>query len=112
MQRSAVGLLEQQKRLSESAQSSVLGNAASEWVEYCLDLIRNIARMNDRFTSDTVMLAMTRKPHDPRALGPVMKMAQKKGYIRPTDEYRPSVRRHATPLRVWQSCLDVVQLAQ
>jgi hypothetical protein len=107
MERSAGALLQRQKQLSENAQRSVLENASGEWVAYCLNLIENIARANQTFTSDVVMLAMTRRPHDPRALGPVMKMAQKKGYIRPTDEYRPSVRRHATPLRVWQSCLDV-----
>ena len=98
-------MLQNQIQQSKTAQAKVESGASGQWKDYCLSLIQNIAMVNQRFTSDVVMLAMTEKPHDPRALGPLMKKAQKNGYIRPTNEYRPSVRRHATPLRVWESLI-------
>jgi hypothetical protein len=103
--RSGEEMLQNQIHKSQIAQQRVASKASEEWKSYCLSLIKNIATLNQRFTSDLVMLAMTEKPHDPRALGPLMKLAQKSGYIRPTNEYRPSVRRHATPLRVWESLI-------
>jgi hypothetical protein len=98
-------MLEREKERGETSQAHVMGAAAESWKSYCLALIRDVARLNNRFTSDVVMLAMQQKPHDPRALGPLMKVAQKMGYIRPLNEYKPSVRRHATPLRVWESLI-------
>ena len=105
LERHGQSMLEEQMKQSHQAQEVVGSKAGERWKEYCVDLIRKIASINERFTSDLVMLAMTEKPHDPRALGPAMKLAQKNGYIRPTNEYRPSVRRHATPLRVWESLI-------
>ncbi len=99
-------MLQDEIEKSHSAQSKVEQNAGEVWKKYCVSLIKEIALINNKFTSDTVMIAMKEHPHDPRALGPAMKAAQKIGYIRPTNEYKPSLRRHATPIRVWESLLS------
>lgn len=43
------------------------------------------------------------QPHEPRAMGPVMRRAQSAGEITPTDSYRLSARvtAHRNPRRVW-----------
>jgi hypothetical protein len=105
MHRCADSMLQKQERLSQQAQRAVCQRADDDWKDYCLSLIRELARLNPTFTSDMVMLAMTKQPHDPRALGPMMKAAQKLGYIVPLEKYERSIRRHATPLRVWSSAI-------
>ena len=99
-------MLNEQKEKSIDAQEIVAERAGSDWADYCLELIRSIAKKNPRFTSDHVMIAMERKPHDSRALGPMMKAAQRSGFIKPLEVYEKSIRRHATPLRVWESLIN------
>lgn len=41
-------------------------------------------------------------PHDPRALGPLVKRAQVVGIIVPTGQYRQSPRRHLSPVMLWE----------
>ena len=98
-------MLQDEMQKSRCAQMAVEKNAGDSWKEYCVSLIKEIAVIDSKFTSDTVMIAMKEHPHDPRALGPAMRAARKMGYIRPTNEYKPSIRRHATPIRVWESLL-------
>jgi len=45
------------------------------------------------------------KTHDNRAMGGVMKVAQKIGLIEPTGETRPSKVGHKVPMQVWRSCI-------
>lgn len=40
--------------------------------------------------------------HDPRVLGPTIKRAATLGLIEPTGTYRPSHRRHMSPVMVWR----------
>lgn len=84
------------------AMDRVEDKAGEAWSQYAVSLIRSIAQRMKRFTSDDVMVSLEQKPHDPRALGPAMKRAQKLGYIKPTTDFKPSLRRHLSPIRVWE----------
>ena len=44
------------------------------------------------------------KPHEPRAMGPVMRRAVKEGLLRPTSTFRPSAmpQNHRRPVRVYE----------
>lgn len=86
----------------DAAMDQVEEHAGEDWQDYAISIIRDIARTRDTFTSDEVMEALKWEPHDPRALGPAMKRAQRAGIIAPTDDFKLSRRRHATPIRVWR----------
>ena len=47
---------------------------------------------------------------DKRAIGPLMRVAQREGWIKPTSKFQPSrvVSHHATPRRVWKSKIAVL----
>lgn len=85
--------------------ATVEENAGDEWQEYAIALIRSVAKAKGRFTSDEVMEAMERKPHNTKALGPAMLQAAKLGIIRKSGDFLPSRRRHCTPIIVWESAL-------
>lgn len=61
-----------------------------------------------QFTADDVWHALenglspAHMPHDNRALGPVVRSMATKGLIHNTGTYRPSVRRHMSPIVVWE----------
>lgn len=94
--------LAQAKESRDAAMAQVEEHAGEDWNEYVYALIVNVARFKGKFTSDDVMEQMKWKPHDCRALGPAIKRVQKDGIIEPTDEFKLSTRRHATPIRVWK----------
>ena len=78
----------------------------TEWKETTADIILHLAQTKQTFTTDDVWERVT-KPLNPRALGPVMKLAQKSGWIEPTSEFISSKRpvAHARPVRVWRSLI-------
>lgn len=86
----------------DEAMEQVEEHAGEDWNTYCDNLIDKVAAKLGTFTSDDVMERMECKPHDPRALGPAMKRAVERKSIRSTQVFRPSKRRHCTPVRVWQ----------
>lgn len=67
--------------------------------------VKTVGRMRQLFTTDDVWNWLAQHAgeiaHDNRAIGPVMSKLAKANVIRPTGEYRPSVRRHCAPIRVW-----------
>jgi hypothetical protein len=56
----------------------------------------------DGFTTDDVWNGGLAATRENRALGPRITAAARRGRIEKTGEYRPSTRRHATPLPVWR----------
>jgi hypothetical protein len=76
------------------------------WVEAALDAVKYVAETAREFTSDDLWDHIT-QPREPRALGAVMRNAQKLGYIKATDRWTPSerVECHGRPVRVWASLL-------
>jgi hypothetical protein len=75
------------------------GGAA--WMTHAVDVIHQVAQTKGVFTSDDVMYELRVLPHDNRALGSAMKRAAALRLIKATPNFRPSLRRHATPIRVW-----------
>ena len=64
-----------------------------------------IKRLWGSFTTDDVWREIGDvAPPEPRAMGAAMMRAKKAGLIRPTSEYRNSVRAecHARPVRIWK----------
>jgi len=79
--------------------------ADKNWKQVANAAIRATARRLSTLTADDVWETLegwgVPAPREPRALGPRMTHAVKEGWIIRTDEYRPSIRRHASPLRVY-----------
>lgn len=89
----------------DEAMAKVEANAGEDWNDYAMRVIQRVANRLQVFTSDDVMEALLVLPHDSRALGPAMKRAAARGIIVATDNFRPSHRRHATPIRIWEKAL-------
>lgn len=96
----------------DEAIQRVAFNAPRDWMEAAEKCVFEVALTADTFTTDDVMQMMTLQeydfPHEPRALGAVMRRARRESWIEPTPEFRQSERvsRHAAPLRVWQSLIS------
>lgn len=79
--------------------------AADEaWKRETLEALKGLATEVPSFRSDHIWQRV-RTPREPRALAGVLRRAQKLGFIEPTGEFEPSVRRHAAPCRIWRSLL-------
>jgi hypothetical protein len=73
-----------------------------------LDAVKRTAERRGEFTGDDVWTSMgDQVVVEPRALGPVMRRAQRLGWATPTDRYvlteRPEA--HRRPVRVWRSMI-------
>ncbi len=91
----------------DSALSRVERHADPQWLARAYAAVRNCAANLHEFTSDDVwseLASMRKFPHEPRALGPVMRAAVKAGVCVPMGIYRPSVRVacHARPVMVYK----------
>ena len=85
--------------------------ANPEWQAYVSELIVEVARNCAEFTTDEVeWLRLQRggpSTHEPRAMGPLMIAAAKRGVCTKTDRTQASSRvcNHRRPLRVWRSLI-------
>jgi hypothetical protein len=76
-----------------------------QWMENALGVVKALAARGVPFTTDEVWATVGDwTTTEPRALGAVMRRAQREGFARPTAGYRPSVRPecNARPVRVWE----------
>jgi len=93
--------------VKEEAIARVEAHNHAEWKEAALIAILEAASMWPTFTTDEVWPLIGHDPmlQEPRALGAVMRNAEKAGYIQATKEFilSKSVSRHRAPKRVWQS---------
>ena len=96
---------------AENGRDDGMGRAArgapTSWKSRALDALEVCARQYREFIVDDVWKCMDPAdvPHEPRAMGPIMKMAQSQGIIEATGKYRLSDRRtaHRNPRQVWRS---------
>lgn len=101
----------EQMTLAEAATNEavrrVAANADPAWMTEARSTIRAMAFQRRYFTTDDLWSAGLRQPHEPRALGAVMREAARAGICEPTDRYQRSNRPacHTRPLRVWRSLL-------
>lgn len=82
-------------------------NADAEWKAAALDAVRRTALESAYFTADDVWQKLTARPHEPRAMGAIMRQASLLEWIAPTDTFRPTAKisQHRQPIRVWKSLL-------
>lgn len=99
-------------RQRESAVRRVDEAADRHWADVALETIRQVARRQPTVHSDDLHVYMAEhhpdvRTHEPRAWGPVTRRAVARGWIVPTDTYRPSARpsTHRNPKRVYRSRL-------
>lgn len=86
---------------------SVTLNATTEFHEIVREIVMTIILIHNHFTADDVWEEFEKRPprglsSDPRALGGVLKIMAKEGFIRATGSWQPSKRRHAAPIMVWE----------
>jgi hypothetical protein len=92
----------------DEAIARVEAHAPEGWVQRARETVTLVARSRFDFTTDQVWDALgDDRPHEPRALGAVMKAMARDGAIRATGEYRKSSRVdcHARPVAVWRVVL-------
>ena len=79
------------------------------WVEGVWECIKDIARQQAELSSDDIFRLADERgveaTHENRALGPLMKQAEREGYIEATQKFIDSERtsKHLSPIRVWRS---------
>jgi len=99
--------VQQGYELRDKALARVEANAPKKWMEKAerelLQLLQNRV-----FISTDELWKVLDAPPEPRAMGAVMRKAQKNGWIRPSDQYKPSNRPkcHGRPVRIWINTLE------
>lgn len=88
--------------------NKVESNADPAWLAKAYGLLRDLCASQLYLTSDDLWLALDGAgvpvPHEPRALGAVMRQAARDGLIESTGTYVPSEREacHARPVQKWR----------
>ena len=80
-------------------------HAKEEWKVRAMDTIFLVCRKQGAFTSEDLWRAGLPKPREPRALGPMLTAAAKKGWCKSSGNFvrGTSVTRHGAPIAVWFS---------
>lgn len=82
-------------------------NADEEWKREAYEMVCVACSRYTEFTTDTIwsMLARTSlTTHEPRAMGAIMRKAQRDGLIKATGQYTTSTRPecHKRPVMIWE----------
>ncbi len=99
----------------DAALAQVEANADEAWKQAALAAIHEAARRFPAFIVDEVwpLIPPCFETHEGRAIGALMVQAKKAGWIEPTPDFRASrvANHHATPRRIWRSCVFAHQEA-
>jgi hypothetical protein len=87
---------------ADSAIAAVTKNAGEDWKEYALGVVQRVALELPQFTTQDVTVLLAYKPHDLRAMGGVMREAQRRKLIEWTGGFKAHTARHMTPARLWR----------
>jgi len=91
----------------DTAMDTIEDKTDPDWAHAAENSILWLARSRKHFSTDDVWkdLSLRDTPlvHDNRALGPIMARLAKQGKIKVTGHYTPSVRRHCSPIRLWEA---------
>tara|TARA_Y100001938_G_C7799587_1_gene286486 strand:+ start:185 stop:505 length:321 start_codon:yes stop_codon:yes gene_type:complete len=91
----------------DAAMAQIHDGTKATWNEAALNAVHQTARLHAEFIVDDVWdyLETDEEIEDKRAIGPIMMLAKREGWIKPTDRFQPSkvVGHHATPRRIWKS---------
>lgn len=99
------------RHASEQARDEAIGrverHADAAWKAEALEAVKGTASRNAFLTSDDVWQRLTTRPHEPRAMGAIMRHAVTLGWIAPTERFIPTLKasQHRQPIRVWKSLL-------
>jgi hypothetical protein len=95
------------QRRRDAAIERAYSGAGEEWKRAASWAIYTVALENRFLTGDEVWASGLPKPHEPRALGPMMKRAEKAGILRNTDENVSSAAptRHRGAHYKWESLI-------
>lgn len=76
------------------------------WLVEARKVILAVADKLEAFSADDVWAAGLAKPHEPRALGYVMRELSREGRIELTGDYHRTTqeRRHSAPVVLWRIC--------
>jgi len=88
----------------DEAMDRVNENADPEWKDLATTTVLRVAVAYAEFTTDDVWEVLgDEKPHEPRALGPIMALLSRRNIIRKTGGMRESKRpeAHMNPKAVW-----------
>lgn len=94
------------RRITDDAIDQGYRGADISWKDMALECVRMVCLKKERFTTNDVRWLIEASPiktHDKRAMGGVMKHAQKIGWICRTGESIMSRVGHGVPLQVWRS---------
>lgn len=93
-----------------AAVAQVASRTNPAWSRAVLDVVYELARTRAEFTTDDVWEALDAAPgvphvHERRAMGAIMRSAQKSGWVAATDRFARSRRPvcHSKPVLVWRS---------
>lgn len=93
----------------DDAINRVAANVEWDWAAHALEAVWRTAIELESFIVDEVWsrIPECKGPHEPRAMGAVMRRARDNRWIEATDQYRASdrVTAHRNPRRVWRSLL-------
>lgn len=98
--------LNEVREVTEAAVAQSFENAQNPWKEYAMHCVSVIAKQKEYFTVNDVRPLVEASPYttqDNRALGGVIKAAQKRGWIEPSGEERVNKTGHGTKMQVWKS---------
>ena len=102
------------ERLRDEGISHARGGAPVLALWEAVETVRLVALRRETLTSDDIWTALEALWEqgamtfpEPRVMGAVFKVAEREGYVRPTEEHRLSRRPvcHRRPIRVWRSLL-------
>lgn len=96
------------RRARDKAIDQVERHASEDWKDHALQAIRTLCRTKpDGFTTDDIWAILhdsnAPTPHEPRALGAVVRSAVRASLIAPTSRYVQSNRPacHRRPIQIW-----------
>lgn len=95
----------------DEAIERVKRHADPQWWAWMLEGVKEVAQRKPVFNTDDIeRLRQDRqgpRTHENRAIGPLMKTAQKLGYCIPTEDWVESSQKvnHRRPMRVWYSLI-------
>ncbi len=95
--------------LRDAGMAQAEGAAPEEWKGLAAIALRDVRDRGPEFTSEDVRDLLeergTGDPPEPRAMGPVMMAAHRRGYIEPSGAWTSSTRAssHRMPKRLWKS---------
>jgi hypothetical protein len=101
-----LSIFDQQERKAVEGIELSYRNAPTYWKSAAAKTLRELCKLKSEFTADDFWeLLATKGIHtgEPRALGAVIRGAERSGMIKATGNYLPSRRRHKSPIMLWQS---------